>query len=102
MRKGFHVLAFIAASLVASSATASPASALPAGTYAYRFRAGQTELGASTITVQRAPGGVTVHEVATLSGRTFTIDQTLDASGSGIPTRIEALYPSSAPGAPPV
>jgi dienelactone hydrolase len=96
------LLAFVAAAIIILDAGASPAaspapsSPLPDGTYTYEFRQGTTNLGTATIAVARAGGGVKTHEIVTLSGRSFTIDMTLDPT-SFVPQTLDGIYPGAKP-----
>ena len=82
------VVAMLRAAVVAAgpSGTVTPAapaaSAMPPlGTYTYSVQRSGSELGTSTVTIQRADIGLTVHEDQTLQGGySYKIDEIFDAS----------------------
>ena len=82
--------------MIAFIAAAALAGAIPDGTYDYEFRSGDVGLGSSTVTVHRSVASIAVHEVAVLSGKTFTIDETVDPA-TMLPEKLEAVYPSALP-----
>jgi alpha-beta hydrolase superfamily lysophospholipase len=83
---------------VAPSATAAATAAVapPDGTYDYSFRNGTSEIGTTAISIQRAGATIKLHEAATIAGKSYTMDLTVD-SGTLAPLQIDAVYPGQAP-----
>jgi dienelactone hydrolase len=93
------VLVLIAALAIAAASPASPAGpaqAPPDGTYVYSFRQGTAEIGTATIALQRSGAVVKIHEVATLAGKSYVVDQEL-ALATFVPTKLDATYPAAVP-----
>lgn len=79
-----------------ASPTATAALAPPDGTYTYSFRSGGNEIGTTIISVQRSGAQIQIHEAASLAGKPYTLDQTLDAM-TLTPINLDAVYPSATP-----
>ena len=98
------VLAFVAAAIIGAGIidTASPAAspaasaAIPDGTYTYEFRQSGAAIGTAVIAVKRSGGTIRTHEIATLSGRSFVVDQTLEGA-TFVPRSLGAVYPGAEP-----
>lgn len=101
MLAAFAVFALALASPAPTTPAPAPsvfAPAPPDGTYVYSFRQGTAELGTATIALQRAGAFVKIHEVATLAGKSYVVDQEL-AAATFVPTKLDAIYPATPPAA---
>jgi dienelactone hydrolase len=95
------LIALIAAAIIldagaSPAASLAPSAPLPDGTYTYEFRQGTASLGTATIGVARADGVVKTHEIASVGGRSFTIDMSLDPT-SFVPQTLDGVYPGKNP-----